>query len=260
MLYLFYIYCILDVNETLSLVILRFLFSSLGISFVDNFEHILYRAKLSVYECKRQEIDLDSLKKILIAIEDQKFYQHKRVDFRALCRALLSRCRKIPFIKKIPFTGGSTITQQLFRTLFIEDMDKKVLRRKIAEILLSYFWFNKILNKEEQIEIYLNAVRFDKKVFGIKQAMGHFYNKCIKNPSKAQSFFLIERVSVTSGIMLPKVIDTIVRLEKEKLLNKKDIKDIIKIYTQVHQDNKIKVFFKNRNILEELSKKYKYKN
>ncbi|HDV7487070.1 TPA: transglycosylase domain-containing protein, partial [Campylobacter jejuni] len=157
---------------------------------------------------------------------------------------------------------GSTITQQLFRTLFIENMNKKRYRRKIAEILLSYLWFNKILSKEEQLEIYLSAVRFDKKIFGIMQAIRHFYggDKYIKNLSKAQSFFLIERVSVTSGTMLPKVIDTIVRLEKEKILNKEDIEDIIKIYTKAQQDNKITVFFKNRNILEELSKKYKHQN
>lgn len=267
-LYLFYICCILDINETILLVIIRILFSRLGINFVDNFEHVLYRAKLSAYECKRQKIDLDNLKKILVAIEDQKFYQHKGVDFKALCRALLSRGRKIPFfnkisfIKNIPFTGGSTITQQLFRTLFIENMNKKRYRRKIAEILLSYLWFNKILSKEEQLEIYLSAIRFDKKIFGIMQAMRHFYggDKYIKNLSKAQSFFLIERVSVTSGTMLPKVIDTIVRLEKEKILNKEDIEDIIKIYTKAQQDNKITVFFKNRNILEELSKKYKHQN
>lgn len=266
-LYLFYIYCILDINETMLLVIIRILFSKLGIKFVDNFEHVLYRAKLSAYECRRQKIDLNNLKKMLVAIEDQKFYQHKGVDFKALCRALLSRGRKIPFfnkisfIKNIPFTGGSTITQQLFRTLFIENMNKKRYRRKIAEILLSYFWFNKILNKEEQLEIYLSAVRFDKKIFGIMQAMRHFYGgDNNKNLSKAQSFFLIERVSVTSGTMLPKVIDTIVRLEKQKKLNKEDIKDIIKIYTKAQQDNKITVIFNNRNILEELSKKYEHQN
>lgn len=140
-------------------------------------------------------------------------------------------------------------------------MNKKRYRRKIAEILLSYFWFNKILNKEEQLEIYLSAVRFDKKIFGIMQAMRHFYGgDNNKNLSKAQSFFLIERVSVTSGTMLPKVIDTIVRLEKQKKLNKEDIKDIIKIYTKAQQDNKITVIFNNRNILEELSKKYEHQN
>lgn len=249
----------------MSLVIFRFIFSRLGITFVDNFEYILYRAKLSVYECQRQGINLDNPKKILVAIEDKNFYQHKGIDYRAIGRALLSCARKIPYIKeipyisKIPFSGGSTITQQLFRTLFIENMNKKRLRRKLAEICLSRYWLNKILSKKDQLEIYLNAVRFDKQVFGIIQAMQHFYgcDKHIKNPSKAQAFFLIERISVISGTMLPKVIDTIARLENEKILDKHDIRKIIDIYTKACDDKKIKAEFKNENILEKLRKKYK---
>lgn len=196
-LYLFYIYCILDINETMSLVIFKFIFSKLGITFVDNLEHILYRAKLSVYECKRQGINLDNPKKILVAIEDKNFYQHKGIDYRAIGRALLSHARKIPYIKKIPyiakipFSGGSTITQQLFRTLFVENMNKKRLRRKLAEICLSRYWLNKILPKKDQLEIYLNAVRFDKQIFGIMQAMQHFYGNTnyIKTPLKSTIIF-----------------------------------------------------------------------
>lgn len=131
------------------------------------------------------------------------------------------------------------------------------MRRKLAEICLSRYWLNKILSKEEQIEIYLNAVRFDRQVFGIMQAMKHFYGKTFTEPSIARSFFLIERVSVTSGTMLPKVIDIIARLEKEGFLNKNDIKEIITIYTEVYQARKIKVEFKNENILEKLCKRYK---
>lgn len=259
----FYINWILDLNETFSLVALKICFSMLGIKFVDNFERILYRARLSTYESKRKKINLNNLKKILVAIEDRNFYQHKGTDWKATGRALLSIGRKIPFvnklsyIQKIPFSGGSTITQQLFRTLFIENMDKKILRRKLAEICLSRYWLNKILSKEEQIEIYLNAVRFDRQVFGIMQAMKHFYGKTFTEPSIARSFFLIERVSVTSGTMLPKVIDIIARLEKEGFLNKNDIKEIITIYTEVYQARKIKVEFKNENILEKLCKRYK---
>ncbi|WP_241993732.1 biosynthetic peptidoglycan transglycosylase [Helicobacter sp. MIT 05-5293] len=262
-LYLVYICCILDNNERMFLVIFRIFFSILGVRFVDNFEHILYRAKLSVDECERQKINLNNLKKILVAIEDRNFYQHKGVDWKATGRALLSRGRKIPFIQRImpciqtiPFSGGSTITQQLFRTLFIENIDKRIWRRKLAEICLSRFWLNNILSKEEQLEIYLNAVRFDRQVFGIMQAMKHFYKKYVKDLSIAQSFFLIERVSVTSGTMLPKIIDIIVRLENEKILNKNDIKEIITIYTEVFQAGKIKVEFKNENILEKLCKRY----
>lgn len=80
----------------------------------------------------------------------------------------------------------------------------------------------------------------------------------LKPPSKAQSFFLIERISVTSGTMLPKVIDTIARLENQKILNKQDIKEIIDIYTKACDNEKIKAEFKNENILEKLREKYKY--
>lgn len=205
---------------------------------------------------------MDNLKKILVAIEDRNFYQHKGIDWKATGRALLSIGRKIPFvnkisyIQKIPFSGGSTITQQLFRTLFIENMNRKIFRRKLAEICLSRCWLNKILTKEQQLEIYLNAVRFDKKIFGAIQAMKYFYDKTFTELSIARSFFLIERISVTSGTMLPKIIDTIVRLENERILNKNDIKEIIAIYTEVYQRGKIKVEFKNENILEKLYNKY----
>lgn len=134
----FYINWILDLNETFSLVALKICFSMLGIKFVDNFEHILYRARLSTYESKRKKINLNNLKKILVAIEDRNFYQHKGTDWKATGRALLSIGRKIPFvnklsyIQKIPFSGGSTITQQLFRTLFIENMDKKNIAKKTS--------------------------------------------------------------------------------------------------------------------------------
>ena len=139
-------------------------------------------------------------------------------------------------------------------------MNKKRLRRKLAEIYLSRYWLNRILTKKDQLEIYLNAVRFDKQIFGIMQAMQHFYDcdKYIKNLSKAQAFFLIERISVISGTMLPKVIDTIARLENEKILDKQDIREIIDIYTKACDNEKIKAEFKNENILKKLREKYKY--
>ena len=260
---LLYVHWILDLNENLSLVILRKIFTIFGIKFVDNFEHILYRAKLAFYESKRLEINLDTLKETLIRIEDKRFYEHKGVDWIAIGRALVAQCRKIPIISKIPsiknqaFSGGSTITQQLFRTLFIENIDKTIKRRKIAEICLGRLWFNSFLTKEKQLEIYLNAVRFDKKIFGAMEAMKYFYGRIIKEPSKAQCFFLIERISVVSGTMLPKAIDIIARLEKEDFLNKNDTREIIAIYEQAYEQGKIEICFKGENILEKLRKKYK---
>lgn len=139
-----YIYWILDLNETIALVIYKNLFRILGLEFVDNFEDILYRAKLAVYEIKRHKVNLNKLKEMLIEIEDKNFYKHKGVDYRATVRAILAQFRKIPllrnipYIKKIPYSGGSTITQQLFRTLFIVNLGKKTLDEKWQRL----FWLD----------------------------------------------------------------------------------------------------------------------
>lgn len=244
------------------LVIFRVLFRFFGLEFVDNFELVLYRAKLSKYEIIRHVVNLDNLKKILIAIEDKNFKSHKGIDYKALIRASISYCRKIPIInkisciKKIPYSGGSTITQQLFRTLFIINMNKNKFVRKIAEILFSRFWFNNILikndiskNKEEELEIYLASVRFENNIYGILSAMKHFYGYIDKTPTIAQSFFLIERISVVSGKMLPKIIDTLNRLKRDNIINNEDIKEINKIYNDMVEKKKV---VENKEILKKL--------
>ena len=255
-----YIYWILDLNETMTLIVFRKIFKMFGLEFVDNFEHILYRAKLAVYETKRLKVNVDILKEMLVAIEDKNFYKHNGVDWRATTRAILSQCRKIPllknmpYIKKIPYSGGSTITQQLFRTLFIKNIDKTRVKRKIAEILLARFWFNKILGKNEQLEMYLSAVRFDENVFGILSAMKYYYGQIINNPTRAQSFFLIERVSVVSKKMFPKIVDTVARLQNESKLNKNDIAEITKWYMLMIKEQKIISDKNGDDILDKLTK------
>lgn len=257
MLFYLYIYWILDLNETMFLVIFRALFRIIGLNFVDNFEDILYRAKLAVYETKRHKVNLKNLKEMLIAIEDRKFYNHNGVDYRATFRALLSYCRKIPllkhinFIKKIPYSGGSTITQQLFRTLFIKNIDKKKIRRKIAEIIFARLWLNKTISKDFQLEIYLAQVRFDRGIYGVLAAMKYYYREIITNPTKAQSFFLIERISVISKKMFPKIVDTIDKLKKEEKINEVDIKEITYIYKSMVDIGNV---IKNDEVLQKLEK------
>lgn len=258
-LFCWYMYWILDLNETMSLIVFRALFRVFGLEFVDNFEHILYRAKLAVYEAKRHKVNFNNLKEMLVAIEDRKFYQHSGVDCRATARAMLSQCRKIPllrnikYIKNIPYCGGSTITQQLFRTLFIKNIDKKRIRRKFAEIIFARLWLNKTINKDFQLEIYLVAVRFDRNVFGILAAMKHYYGKIIDTPTKAQSFFLIERISVVSQKMFPKIVDIAIRLKNEKHIDENDIKEIVSNYEAMIKQDKVIKNEKNKEILDKLT-------
>lgn len=253
-----YLKTIQDMSENFSLILFRGIFSFLGLKFVKNMEDTLYMAKLSAMECRRQKVNLDHLKQFAILIEDSRYQQHKGIDFKAMARGVLSRLKKYPpfsymkSIRHLALSGGSTITQQLFRTLFIQDMDKRKIRRKMAEIILSRFWLNQILEKPFQLEIYINSVRFSSRIHGVIKAMNYFFGKIEENPSKAQSFFLIERISVVSNSILPKTLTIIKKLQKEDYLSRKDIEELIQIYEECEKNGKIKAIYNQKNMIAEL--------
>lgn len=86
---------------------------------------------------------------------------------KALVRALLG------LIKVKRRSGGSTITQQLGRTLFIIDRTK-LFRRKLMELLFA-LWVHRTFSKDEQLELYLASVRFERGVYGIIEAMRYYW-------------------------------------------------------------------------------------
>ncbi len=119
---------------------------------------ILYRARLARYEAHRLNFDLTVAKRYVVYREDRRFREHAGVDVRAIARSIGQR------LKGNSAGGGKTITQQLARTLFIVDLNKK-LRRKVIEVLLAY-WLDRQVEKDEQLEIYLCAVRYARGVNG----------------------------------------------------------------------------------------------
>lgn len=245
--YFMYIYRknLLDIHESLFLLFIKFFSSMLNLKLVDNFEYIIYRAKLAKYETSRQHINLKNIKEILIFIEDKEFNTHIGISLKGILRGIKS------LLTGTLKAGGSTITQQIVRTLFIRDINKTY-RRKIIEIFLA-IWFNKIISKDEQLEIYLSSVRFEKGVFGITEAMKFFWSKFDINQSKAQSFFLIERVSnIRSGLLVDKIIDTINNAKKKNILFKKDIEDILDLYKNAIEKDRIKA---NPVLLEKIREK-----
>lgn len=234
--FLFYMYiyrmALLDIYERPFYLFTKNISKLLNLKLINNFEYIIYRAKLAKYETSRQKINLKNMKKILVFIEDKEFHEHIGVSLKGLARGIKSI---LTFKSK---AGGSTITQQLVRTLFIYDIHK-IYRRKIIEILLS-LWFNKVITKDEQLDIYLSAVRFEKSVFGITEAMKHFWNKLILEPSNAESFFLIERVSnIRSRLLVSKIIQTIKQAKAKSILSDNDINELIELYSIAVNDKKI---------------------
>ena len=124
-----------------------------------------------------KEIDAP-LKKVLIKLEDPSFKNHYGIDIEAMVSAY-----KINKRLKRTAAGGSTITQQLARTLFLVP-DKNYLR-KYLEILLA-LEMELILSKNRILELYFNYVEFGKGVYGIGPAAKHYFKTSAYNLSTEQ--------------------------------------------------------------------------
>ena len=109
---------------------------------------------------------------------------------------------------------------QLCRTLFIRP-NKKVIQRKIIEILLS-LWFERLFSKLEIINFYLTSVRFERKINGIISATNYFFpNKNDKKYSYEEAFFLVERLSnISSSYRLERIESLLSRINSAKQINK----------------------------------------
>lgn len=233
--FLAYVYrkALLDIHENMDLVFARILARVFNLKLVNNFEYIIYRATLARYEFVRLRIDQEILKKMLVFIEDRTFFSHCGLSLKAIARAILG------FLKIKRRSGGSTITQQLSRSLFVVDQ-RKLFRRKIIEAILA-ICFNNIFPKNEQLELYLASVRFERGVYGALDAMTYFWGERTNNVSKAQAFFLIERVSnIYSLLLTDKIIQTLRQAIDAKILDSNDIEELCDLYRQSINDRKIK--------------------
>jgi penicillin-binding protein 1A len=105
----------------------------------------------------------------VIATEDRRFYEHRGVDPVGLARAIYVNFRAGHYMQ-----GGSTITQQLAKNLFLSPERK--LKRKIQEALLA-LWLEKQLTKDEILSAYLNRVYLGSGVYGVDAASRLYFGK-----------------------------------------------------------------------------------
>lgn len=105
----------------------------------------------------------------LLATEDRRFYSHQGIDPVAIARAILSDITHKSFRE-----GGSTITQQLARNVFLSN--ERSLTRKIREALLAVE-LEKKLTKDQILELYINNIYLGEGAYGIKAASEVYFNK-----------------------------------------------------------------------------------
>lgn len=120
-----------------------------------------------------------SLIDAVLAIEDRRFYSHPGMDFIGLARAMAVNITKGRFVQ-----GGSTITQQLAKNLFLSH--ERTIKRKIQEAILA-FWLESKLTKDEILSAYLNRVYLGSGAYGVSAASHLYFNKPAEELSLRES-------------------------------------------------------------------------
>ena len=140
-----------------------------------------YKGEKDAYYIKYADIP-EIVEKTFVAVEDQKFYRHKGVDYLAIIRATIAMLRNGEVTQ-----GGSTITQQLARTIYLS-MDR-TWERKMEEIFIARNLEDKY-TKTQIMEFYLNNIYFGNGYYGIQAAAQGYFSKSIDKLDLSQVVFL----------------------------------------------------------------------
>ncbi|MBR0692204.1 transglycosylase domain-containing protein [Bradyrhizobium lablabi] len=132
------------------------------------------------------------LPKAFIAIEDRRFYSHYGVDPIGIGRALVAN-----ILHRSVSQGGSTLTQQLAKNLFLTQ--ERTVQRKLQEVELA-LWLERKHSKNEILELYLNRVYFGSGAYGVEAAAQRYFGKSAKNVTVAEAAMLAGLVKSPSRL------------------------------------------------------------
>ncbi len=150
----------------------------------------------------------------VLAVEDRRFYEHAGVDPRGVARALWDNIWTGGLR-----SGGSTISQQLAKNLFLSP--DRTLRRKVQEALLA-LWLERRFGKDQILTIYLNRVYFGQGTYGVDAAARRYFGKpardvtvyeaallagLLKAPSRYNPVSNPELASARAGVVLDSMVD-----------------------------------------------------
>jgi penicillin-binding protein 1A len=150
----------------------------------------------------------------LIATEDRRFYSHPGFDVIGVVRSLVAN-----MIRGHSAQGGSTLTQQLARNLFLNP--KKTLERKVQELLMAV-WLERRFSKNELLMLYLNRMYFGAGAYGIEAAAQTYFAKSaralnlaesamtmglVQSPSRLSPVQRLDRARQRASIVLDNMVD-----------------------------------------------------
>lgn len=131
------------------------------------------------------------LPRAIMAIEDNRFYHHNGVDLRGTTRALIAN------IKGGDVQGGSTITQQLAKNLFLTP--ERSIGRKLAEALLA-MRLEQAYEKDRILEMYMNQVYWGNQAYGAEKAARRYFKKAASELNLAEAALLAGLLKAPEGL------------------------------------------------------------
>ncbi len=123
----------------------------------------------------------DRMKKAVLAIEDDRFYEHSGVDYLGIARAALHN------LSGGSKQGASTITQQVARNFFLSS--EQTIKRKVYEMLLAWK-IEQNLTKDQILEIYMNQIYLGQRAYGFASAAQIYFGKTLNQLSVAEAAML----------------------------------------------------------------------
>ena len=130
---------------------------------IEKIESLEYRTLIDIDDIP------DNVKNAFVAIEDHRFYKHKGLDPIGIASSIAANIKSRSLLR-----GGSTITQQLVRSVYLTN--QKTLGRKIQEAYLS-LRVEDVLDKNEILEAYLNRINLGQGAYGIEAAAQTYFSK-----------------------------------------------------------------------------------
>jgi penicillin-binding protein 1A len=110
-----------------------------------------------------------ALPQAVLATEDRRFYDHFGIDLIGLARAMFANVRAGRIVQ-----GGSTITQQVAKNLFLSP--ERTIKRKIQEVMLA-LWLENRFSKDQILELYLNRVYLGSGTYGVDAAARKYFDR-----------------------------------------------------------------------------------
>ena len=130
--------------------------------------------------------------KAFLAIEDRRFYSHHGLDPLGVVRAGVAN-----ILHRGVSQGGSTITQQLAKNLFLTQ--ERTVTRKLQEVILAV-WLERKFSKDEILELYLNRVYFGSGAYGVEAAAQRYFGKSAKQVTLPEAALLAGLVKSPSKL------------------------------------------------------------